>query len=94
MKTRQELIERILNNAVEEANELLRHAVGVTAFVARNFPDEVPDRFHASLVKTTDTALLGKLRAPEESGRLMLDRCLQELEWELEIKKGIRKRNK
>jgi hypothetical protein len=75
MKTKQELAAKILKNAEEEARELLEHAKGVAAFVLRKFPDEVTDGFFDSQVKSTETALLGGYRRPEESGRYMLQRC-------------------
>ena len=76
MKTKQDLADKILKNASEEAQELLEHAKGVAAFVLEKFPDEVPDIFVQRQCKSTESALLGGYRKPEESGRLMLEHCL------------------
>jgi len=76
MKTKQELANVILKNAKEEAAELIEWAEGVAALVLKKFPDKVPDAFVKSQHKSTDTALLGALRKPEDSVGLMLERCL------------------
>jgi hypothetical protein len=75
MKTKQELADKILQNATEEANELLQHAEGVAAYVLAKFPDGIPESFFDSECRSTESALLGAYRPPEVSGRLMLERC-------------------
>lgn len=80
MKTKQQLAKVILANAEAEAKELLQHANGVAEFVLKNFPDEVPDRFVYGERKSTESALLGRYRKPDETGRLMLQRLQQMLE--------------
>ena len=75
MKTKQDLIMRIRKKDVGEIMDLLRHSEGVIDFIQKNFPDKVADQFIESIYKTSETAMLGAYRAPEESGRLMLEHC-------------------
>jgi hypothetical protein len=76
MKTKQELALLLMKNASEEARELLEHHEKVAALILRDFPDQIPDRFMDAQIKSTDSALLGGFRAPEETCRLMLEHCL------------------
>lgn len=84
MKTKQDLIMRIRKKDVGEIMDLLRHSEGVIDFIQKNFPDKVANKFIESVCKTTETAMIGAYRKPEESGRLMLDRCLVMNKWEKE----------
>ena len=84
MKTKAQLIAKILKNANEDAIELLKHANDVADLVNDRFPDEIPDSFVEGQVKSSDSAYLGKFRKPSDTVRLMLDRCLILIEAEKE----------
>jgi hypothetical protein len=59
---------------------LLQHASGVAEFVLKNFPGQMPDRFVRGVRRSTESALLGRFRKPEETGRMMLQRLKQMME--------------
>jgi hypothetical protein len=74
LKTKNQLVEKIIQNADSEANELISHAKGVAQYINEHFPNDIPDEFFMSVVKSTDSALIGKLRLPSVTGAMMLNR--------------------
>lgn len=71
MITKQQLADAYLDKATADAEALLAHGTGVHAYIMDHFPDEIPLRVLEMYVG--DSALLGKLRAPSATGRMMLE---------------------
>jgi len=82
MKTKHDLAQLILKNAEADAKALTDHAKDVAEYVVKNFPWEIPDSVLQNTIRLTESALVGKLRSPEESARIMLERCMMVLAME------------
>ena len=74
MNSKKDLMLKMALNDLQEIQEMINHSIGVLKFVEEKFPEEIPEHFMKSIVKSTDSALLGEYRTPEETGRMMLER--------------------
>ena len=84
MNSKKDLMLKMALNDLQEIQEMISHSIGVLKFVEEKFPEEIPEEFMNTIVKSTDSALLGKFRKPEVTGQMMLDRVKVYKEWNID----------
>ncbi len=77
MGAKLELVNKVLANAALDAASQLEHATGVAHYLMENAPDNIPDQVIRETACDSATAVIGKLRPPGITGRLIVDRCRQ-----------------